>query len=100
MSNETTAKFTVQIDDEFVRVTRWDFPPGTQTGTHTHEFDYVVVPVTNGTLRVRTAEGESENNLVIGESYQRSANTTHNVINESNRECSFVEVEMKRPPGF
>lgn len=98
MSEETTATATVQIDDEKVRVTRWDFPPGTQTGPHTHEYDYVVVPVSEGTLRVHTAQGSFDNVLTPGLSYQRAAGTAHNVVNESNAQCSFVEVERK-PSG-
>jgi len=39
------AKPTVQIDDEKVKVTRWDFSPGAETGWHRHEMDYVVVPL-------------------------------------------------------
>jgi quercetin dioxygenase-like cupin family protein len=40
------AKPTVQIDDDKVKVTRWDFSPGAETGWHRHEMDYVVVPLT------------------------------------------------------
>ncbi|GAA4829405.1 cupin domain-containing protein [Garicola koreensis] len=95
MANETTAIATVQIDDYQIRVTNWDFPPGTQTGSHTHEYDYVVVPTSDGTLTVETSEGTSENPLTLGASYQRSAGTAHNVVNESDQQCSFVEVEFK-----
>lgn len=95
MDTETTATATVQIDDERVRVTEWRFAPGTQTGEHTHEYDYVVVPLTTGTLQVH-AEGEvSENVLVPGRSYARGAGTTHNVVNASDSECAFVEVELR-----
>lgn len=90
------ATATVQIDDDQVRVTRWDFPIGTETGFHTHEYDYVVVPVSEGILTVRTTEGNSKNQLVPGVSYQRPAHTTHNVVNDSDRECSFVEIEVKK----
>lgn len=97
-TSETTAAVTVQIDDDQVRVTRWDFPPGTQTGTHTHEYDYVVVPISTGTLTVQTDEGEVANPLVPGASYQRAAGSTHNVVNENDHECSFVEIELKLAP--
>ena len=90
MSEETTAIAAVQIDDEITRVTHWRFPPGTQTGMHTHELEYVVVPTTAGTLHVVTPEGESDT---------RPVGTTHNVINRSDEECAFVEVEIKDRPG-
>lgn len=95
MSQQTTAIATVQIDNEFTRVTEWRFPPGTQTGTHTHELEYVVVPTTAGTLRVVTADGEFDTVLEVGASYTRSVGSTHNIINRSDVECAFVEVEVK-----
>lgn len=98
MVDECTATASVQIDNEQVRVTKWDFHPGTQTGLHTHEYDYIVVPVSAGTLIVHTAEGYVENPLTPGMTYQRAANTTHNVVNETEHTCSFVEIEFKTGP--
>ena len=44
---------TVLIENERVRVTRWDFAqPGDCTGWHRHEHDYVVVPLFDGNLRI------------------------------------------------
>lgn len=93
---QTTAIATVQIDDGLTRVTEWRFPPGTQTGLHTHALPYVVVPTSSGTLRVRTPDGDFDNVLVPGASYTRPVGSTHNVVNESGEECSFVEVEFKQ----
>lgn len=95
MHEETTATATVQIDTGAMRVTEWRFPPGTQTGTHTHEFDYLVVPTEAGTVRAVAADGESERQLVVGQSYAGTAGTTHNVVNVSDAECAFVEVELR-----
>lgn len=93
--SETTAIATVQIDNDVTRVTEWRFPPGTRTGMHTHALEYVVVPTTAGTLRVVTPEGESDTELVVGASYTRPVGTTHDVVNLSDVECAFVEVEVK-----
>ena len=38
---------TVLLDDSVVRVTRWDFEPGADTGHHVHGLGYVVVPMTD-----------------------------------------------------
>ncbi|MFC8967647.1 hypothetical protein [Streptomyces sp. NPDC057094] len=35
----TTARASVQHEDEQVRVTRWDFEPGESTGRHVHAYD-------------------------------------------------------------
>ena len=51
------AKPTLQIDDARVIVTRWDFAPGASTGHHVHAHDYVVVPLTSGTLRLAEPGG-------------------------------------------
>lgn len=93
-STETTAIATTQIETEWTRVTEWRFPPGTQTGMHTHECDYVVVPTVAGTLRVHTPEESFDNVLVPGASYTRGVGSTHNVVNETDEECAFVEIEF------
>ncbi len=48
---------TLQIDNARVRVTEWRFAPGAETGYHRHGMDYVVVPLTTGTLLLETPEG-------------------------------------------
>ena len=40
------------IDNEKTRVTRWSFEPGEDTGKHVHEYDYVVVPMMDGSLKI------------------------------------------------
>lgn len=95
MSDRQKAVSTVQIDNPRVIVTEWRFAPGAETGWHRHAHDYVVVPVTDGELRLETAEGERTATLVLGRSYTRSAGVEHNVINDSNHEVAFVEIELR-----
>lgn len=89
------ATATVQLDDDRVRVTEWRFPPGTQTGWHRHELDYVVVPTVAGLMTYETADGEATRELVVGDSYSRPAGGEHNVINTTDAAFAFVEVELK-----
>ena len=84
---------TVQIEDERFRVTEWRFAPGASTGWHRHAHDYVVVPLTTGTLRIVSAEGEQGVQLVAGASYTRLAGVEHDVVNASAAEFAFIEVE-------
>ena len=42
----------VQIDNDEVRVTEWRLAPGSATGHHRHEMDYVIVPVTNSDMTI------------------------------------------------
>jgi quercetin dioxygenase-like cupin family protein len=89
------AKATVQIDNDHVRVTEWQFPKGAETGWHRHELRYVVVPGTTGALIVASESGETRSDLVAGVSYFREAGSTHNVINRSDSDFVFVEIELK-----
>lgn len=84
-----------QLETARVIVTEWRFAPGAETGWHTHEYDYVVVPVTNGELLLETTEGNLSAQLEIGQSYNRDAGVHHNVINANDFPLSFIEVELK-----
>ena len=86
---------SLQVDNERVKVTQWRFAPGAETGYHRHEMDYVIVPVTSGTLLLETPEGEQRSPLSAGVSYARQAGVEHNVINDNDHEFVFVEIELK-----
>ena len=88
----------LQTDDSQVIVTRWDFPPGSETGWHRHAHDYVIIPLTDGRMRLETPEGEREVILEAGVCYTRVEGTEHNVINDGQEPFSFVEVEIKMVP--
>src|ERR1700752_4876422 len=86
---------TVQIDNERVRVTLWSFAPGAETGPHVHAYDYVVVPLTTGALRLIESAGTRDARLTAGVAYHRPAGVNHNVVNVSTFEFRFLEVELK-----
>lgn len=94
-ANRPLAVPTVQLDTERAIVTEWRFAPGTHTGWHVHAHDYVVVPMTTGTLLLDTPDGPLEANLTPGVSYTRGAGVAHDVINLSDQEIVFIEIEMK-----
>lgn len=88
---------TVQIDDDVVKVTEWHFPPGAETGDHVHGMDYVVVPMTTGTLTIEMDDGKTVlSELTAGQSYARKTGVAHNVINDNDFAFTFVEVEVKQ----
>ena len=76
-------------------VTEWRFAPGADTGHHVHAFDYVVVPLTTGTLRLVEPTGVRDVQLQAGISYARPAGVAHNVVNVNGHEFCFIEIEMK-----
>ncbi|MEO9102627.1 MAG: cupin domain-containing protein [Burkholderiaceae bacterium] len=86
---------TVQIDSERVKVTEWRFAPNAETGWHRHGMDYVVVPMTTGTLLLETPQGEVRAPLTAGVSYARLTGVEHNVVNANDHEFVFVEIELK-----
>lgn len=90
------ARATVQVDNDRVRVTEWRFAPGAETGFHVHGMDYIVVPVGDGRLKLVSPEGqETLAELKSGVSYFRKSGVHHNVINASEGEFAFVEIELK-----
>ena len=96
MSASLRAQSTLQIETDRVRVTEWRFAPGASTGWHRHALDYVVVPLTTGTLRLDEPAGAREAQLVAGGSYARLAGVEHDVVNVNAFEFAFVEIELKK----
>ncbi|MEX0287396.1 MAG: cupin domain-containing protein [Paracoccaceae bacterium] len=95
-----TAKATQQVDDTLVRVTRFDFEPGAETGWHVHGFDYVITALTDCPMLLEEPGGTTREVLVpAGDSYRRDAGVEHNVICNGDHPMSFVEVEIKRATG-
>lgn len=90
------ATSTVQVHNDRVKVTEWRFAPGAETGHHVHEYDYVVVPMTTGILRLEEPAGVREAQLQAGISYARATGVAHNVINANAYEFVFLEIEILR----
>lgn len=90
------AKTSIQVDNKLVRITKYLFLPGDETGMHKHKFDYIVTPITNGEIiLIDKDENKSSSSLIASESYFRKAGVKHNVINNSKKKLIFVEIELK-----
>lgn len=91
-----SAKSDVQQDTPEVRVTEWRLPPGSAIGHHTHGMDYVIVPITTGEMTIVAPGGErSKAPITMGQSYFRKAGVEHDVLNETETEIVFLEIELK-----
>jgi quercetin dioxygenase-like cupin family protein len=90
------AEPTVHIDDDRFVVTEWRFAPGAETGWHRHGHDYVIVPLTDGTLRLDMPGGQqTQAQLRHGVPYSRRTGVEHNVTNGSATDpLSFLEIEV------
>ncbi len=86
----------LHLEDDRFRVTEWRFAPGAQTGWHRHGHDYVIVPLTDGTLSLDLPAGHTaEAQLRCGIPYSRREGVEHNVINGSaTQPLAFLEVEV------
>ena len=90
------AESNVMIDNERTRVTMWSFKIGEETGQHVHEYDYVVVPMLDGELKIIDEAGSvSIASLSKGVSYFREKGVNHNVLNNNDFSYTFVEIELK-----
>ena len=91
------AQSDVQQDTPEVRVTEWRLAPGAATGHHTHGMDYVIVPVTTSVMTIVTPDGtRSQAPITAGKSYFRKAGVEHDVLNATDKEIVFLEVEIKQ----
>ena len=89
------AKPTRLLEDERVRITRWDFAPGGETGWHRHEHDYVVVPLTDCAFYLEEPDGNRSVDVAAGAPYRRDEGVEHNVVNRGDKPMAFIEVELK-----
>ena len=96
-----TATPTVQIENSRTRVTQWHFAArGDNTGWHRHEYDYVVVPIQDGTLEIVDADGNlTKAELKTGVPYFRNLGVEHDVINGNDGAFAFIEIEFLQDPA-
>lgn len=90
-----TAKSIVHLENDKVIVTEWRFDKGDSTGWHRHGHDYVVVPLMDGQLKLVTSDGETIAEMKKGVPYYREEGVEHDVVNATDGEYAFIEVELK-----
>ena len=87
---------TLLVENQKVRVTRFDFEANQETGWHIHEYDYVITAITDCSMMLQHPDGtETESEVAAGNAYIRDAGVHHNVINVSDEKMSFIEIELK-----
>jgi quercetin dioxygenase-like cupin family protein len=90
-----TAKAIKHIENDKVIVTEYRFAPGANTGWHRHGYDYVVVPLMDGKVKLLTRHGENFAEMRKGVPYFRNEGVEHDVINANDGEYAFIEIELK-----
>lgn len=87
----------IMLDNDQVVVTKWSFAEGAETGWHRHGHDYVVVPLSDGTLVLEEPGGAvREAPLGFAKPYFRPEGVEHNVVNGTGGPFAFLEIEIKR----
>jgi len=90
------AKADTLIDDDRVRVTRFDVQPGDETGWHTHGMDYVLTAFTDCPMRLEEPGRTTREVMVpVGTVYRRDKGVEQNVINGGDVPMTFIETELK-----
>ena len=89
------ATSSIQVQNKLIRITKYSFLTGDETGMHKHNYDYIVTPITDGKLLLIDNKGKENNStLKASESYFRKAGVEHNVINVGKEKLIFVETEL------
>jgi quercetin dioxygenase-like cupin family protein len=83
------------FENDRVIVTEYRFAKGASTGWHRHGHDYVVVPLLDGKLRLETPTGTVEADMKKGVPYFRNEGVEHDVINATDGDYAFIEIELK-----
>src|SRR3954453_17478537 len=97
MANEPAATSVVKIETDRVRVTGWSSAPGAAPGWHRPGYDYVIVPLTSGRLKLVEPGGvERYAELKAGEPYARQEGVEHDVVNANDFAFRFLEIELLR----
>ena len=90
------ANAKVLVKNDKVIVTEWSFEIGDSTGHHIHQYNYVVVPMLDGELKIINHDGvETISKLKQGGSYFREKGVNHNVLNNNDFIYKFIEIEFK-----
>ena len=89
------AKPNVLIDNKKIKVTEWFFEVGDSTVMHIHEYDYIVVPMLDGELKILDKKNnEKISKLTKGGAYYRDKGVEHNVFNNNEFPYTFIEIEI------
>lgn len=76
------------------RTTKWTIAPGGTIPMHRHDYEYVVVPLSDNVMHVTTAEGEEiEARMQPGTAYGRPKGVEHRCDNRGDTDIVFIEVE-------
>jgi hypothetical protein len=88
-----------QVETDRAIVTEWRFAPGAETGHHVHAHDYIVVPLTTGTLRLEEPEGVRINKKINPPAFSPRRARAPGASAKALAECAYsVLCSCRLPP--
>lgn len=93
MVNPTTCK--VELDNDYVRITRVKLPPHGKLAMHSHPSANVVVYVTGGRVKNTTADGKSEESTISPGTVMAHQAGKHSNANLGDKPTEAVLIELK-----
>lgn len=91
----TGAVRVVHVDTSEVRVCEWRLAPGSSTRRRRHSCDVVIVPITQGRLRIVGDAGEKTVDVTPGAAVLYSAPMNQEAFNDSDAAVAFIEIQLK-----
>jgi len=91
--NPDTCK--VEVDNEYVRITRVDLPPHGKLAMHSHPSTNVVVYLSGGHVNATTADGKSEESTIAPGTVKVNRPNEHSNENLGDKPTEAVLIELK-----
>ena len=86
----------VIFENDHVRVWELAVDPGKNKGVHRHDLPYVIVPMTDGDIEIKSIDGRSYRvQDKAGQAIWRDAGEVHDLINHGDAVYRNVLVEIK-----
>lgn len=84
----------IVYENEQFRTTKWTISPGGHIPMHRHDYEYVVVPLSDNVMHVITGDADLiEAVMVPGTAYGRPKGSEHRCENRGETDIVFIEVE-------
>lgn len=83
------------LENKRVKINKIILKPSEATGHHFHDYDYIIIPMTDGNLvSVNAKHKKTKFTMEKGVPYFRKAGVEHNVINTGENILEFIEIEL------
>jgi len=95
-SDRDIGDFKLLFEDDKTLITHWTIEPGKQTGWHLHDYDYVTIQQSYGTLYLEHSDGTTrEVKYTPGTTRSVKSPVEHNAINIGDVDIEVIEIEYK-----